>query len=157
MDAKARQDCIKEIDLLKVKNQRRGRRRHALRSVLLRCLSWDLPPQENNWSAPDCLDLCVGVWAHAHVCTLPWMDMNAEECLCTQVWIWMSVCVRGRERLHSTCVLLRPYVFVGVCVCMGAPVLYTSRLTLTLFFSFFFLNAKNIVFYLFVMFRAGQQ
>ncbi|XP_013766310.1 serine/threonine-protein kinase Nek7 [Pundamilia nyererei] len=35
MDAKARQDCIKEIDLLKVKNQRRGRRRHALRSVLL--------------------------------------------------------------------------------------------------------------------------
>uniref|UniRef100_A0A8C4H6C8 NEK6-subfamily protein kinase n=1 Tax=Dicentrarchus labrax TaxID=13489 RepID=A0A8C4H6C8_DICLA len=30
MDAKARQDCIKEIDLLKVKNQRRGRRRHVL-------------------------------------------------------------------------------------------------------------------------------
>uniref|UniRef100_A0A3B4GB40 NEK6-subfamily protein kinase n=1 Tax=Pundamilia nyererei TaxID=303518 RepID=A0A3B4GB40_9CICH len=34
MDAKARQDCIKEIDLLKVKNQRRGRRRHALRNKI---------------------------------------------------------------------------------------------------------------------------
>ncbi len=153
MDAKARQDCIKEIDLLKVKNQRRGRQRHALHSVLLRCLSWDLLPQENNWSAPDGLDLRVGVWARAHVCMLPGMVMNAEGCFCTQVRIWMSVC---DCTVH---VLLSPYVSERVCVCVCARARVHRRTSVTSLQAHIdsFLNAKSIVFYLFVMFRGGQQ
>lgn len=93
MDAKARQDCIKEIDLLKVKNQRGGRRRHAPCSVLLRCLSWDLPPQKNNWSAPDCLDFGSGVWGCAHCARLlAWIWMQ-RSILCTRVRILVCVCV----------------------------------------------------------------
>lgn len=93
MDAKARQDCIKEIDLLKVKNQRGGRRRHAPCSVLLRCLSWDLPPKKNNWCAPDCLDFGSGVWGYAHCARLlAWIWMQ-RSILCTLVRILVSVCV----------------------------------------------------------------
>lgn len=138
MDAKARQDCIKEIDLLKVKNQRNGRRHHTLRSVLLRCLSWDPPPQENNWSAPDTVELCVCV----RIC-LGWLQMqgvvvhtngNINECACVTIeFITFCLCL---------------------CACVEAEVLHPSRLLLALFWM-----PEQLSFFsdLFEMFKAKQQ
>lgn len=142
MDAKARQDCIKEIDLLKVKNQRRGRRRHALRSVLLRCLSWDLLPHENNWSAPDGVDLRAVCACVSSDC---YKYSGVLEHLCTRVRMWISVCV-----------LLSPWV----CVCVQryssvkSPQAHIGSFLMPKLLCFFVLLFFNN---LFVMFKTSQQ
>lgn len=140
MDAKARQDCIKEIDLLKVKNQRRGRRRHALCSVLLRCLSWDQPPQENNWSAPDGIDLCVQC-----VYAFSWSDTNARGC-CAHKWEYDWECMCD----YTVCAYL--------CVCVWIQQRYippgSHWLLLNTWSAFFFFPLLKSFF---LMFKTKQQ
>lgn len=116
MDAKARQDCIKEIDLLKVKKERRETASCAVLSSL------KVPQMRPSTTEKQLISTRLPGF-------LVWGDMQTVH-----VSLHRYEC---REVFYAQCVCVCVCVFICVCV---EPVLHPSRLTLTVF-----LNAKNVV------------